>query len=145
MKKKHSATTRDKKAWISFTKQLENVHDKDEVFIRQNTRLNKMKTLDLHGFSLNEANKLVKKFIIESFKNGYKKLLIITGKGLRSKVFENPYLSAKMNVLRYSVPEFINNNEDLFDKINRISKAGPDDGGEGAFYIFLKQKRKSIE
>ena len=145
MKKKHSATTRDKKAWISFTKQLENVHDKDEVFIRQNTRLNKIKTLDLHGFSLNEANKLVKKFIIESFKNGYKKLLIITGKGLRSKVFENPYLSAKMNVLRYSVPEFINNNEDLFDKISRISKAGSDDGGEGAFYIFLKQKRKSIE
>ena len=145
MKKKHSATTRDKKAWISFTKQLENVPDKDEVFIRQNTRLNKMKTLDLHGFSLNEANKLVKKFIIESFKNGYKKLLVITGKGLRSKVFKNPYLSAKMSVLRYSVPEFINNNEDLFDKISKISKANPDDGGDGAFYIFLRQKRKSIE
>ena len=144
MKKRHTVTTKDKKDWIAFTKKLENLYDKDEVFTKK-TRLNKMKTLDLHGFSLNEANKLVKKFIIESFKNGYKKLLVITGKGLRSKVFKNPYLSAKMSVLRYSVPEFINNSEDLFDKISKISKANLDDGGEGAFYIFLRQKRKSIE
>ena len=139
MKKKHSATTRDKKAWISFTKQLENVPDKDEVFIRQNTKLNKMKTLDLHGFSLNEANKLVKKFIIESFKNGYKKLLIITGKGLGSKVHQNPYLSEQMNVLKHSVPEFIKNDEDLFEKISRISTADLKMEERELFIFFLRK------
>tara|TARA_B100000745_G_C19829672_1_gene274461 strand:+ start:77 stop:376 length:300 start_codon:yes stop_codon:yes gene_type:complete len=99
----------------------------------------------LHGFSLNKANKIVKKFIIESFENGFKKLLIVTGKGLRSRVYNNPYLSEQMNVLKHTVPEFIKNDEDLFDKINRISKADLKDGGEGAFYIFLKQTKKSIE
>jgi DNA-nicking Smr family endonuclease len=99
----------------------------------------------LHGLSLNQANKIVKKFIIESFEGGYKKLLIITGKGLRSKVHKNPYLSEQMNVLKYSVPEFIKNDEDLFEKISRISTADLKDGGEGAFYIFFKKVKKSIE
>ena len=100
-----------------------------------------MQILDLHGLSLNEANNLVKKFVFKSFENKCRKLLIITGKGLRSKVSNNPYLSEKMNVLKYSVPDFINNNEDLFDKISSISKANPKDGGDGAFYIFLKEKK----
>jgi len=139
VKKKYSATPKDKKDWIAFAEELENVSDKDANFIKQNTREDKIRILDLHGFSLDKANEIVKKFIIKSFENRYKKLLIITGKGLRSKVSGNPYLSEKMNVLRYSVPEFIKNDEDLFDKINRISKADLKDGGEGAFYIFLRK------
>ena len=141
MKKKYSVAPKDKKDWITFTKHLVNVYDKDAVFLRQNTTVNKIGRLDLHGLSLNQANKVAKKFIIESFAKGYKKLLIITGKGLRSKVHNNPYLSEQMNVLKHSVPEFIKNDEDLFGKISKISTADLKDGGEGAFYIFLKRKK----
>ena len=145
MRKKYSTTSKDKKDWIAFTKRFENLYDKDADFTKKNTIVNKVQKLDLHGFSLNKANKIVKKFIIESFENGFKKLLIVTGKGLRSRVYNNPYLSEQMNVLKHTVPEFIKNDEDLFDKINSISKADLKDGGEGAFYIFLKQTKKSIE
>ena len=139
MKKKYPATSKDKKDWIAFTKRLENIYDKDTDFIKLNTAINKTRRLDLHGLSLNQANKIVKKFIIESFEGGYKKLLIITGKGLRSKVHKNPYLSEQMSALKYSVPEFIKNDADLFEKISRISTADLKDGGEGAFYIFLRK------
>ena len=145
MKKKYTVTSKDKKDWIDFTKRLENIFDKDANFIKQNTSVNKIGKLDLHGLSLNQANKIVKKFIIESFEKGYKKILIITGKGSKSKVHKNPYLSEQMNILKYSVPEFIKNDEDLFEKINRISTADLKDGGEGAFYIFLKKVKKSIK
>ena len=139
MKKKYSVTSKDKKDWITYTKHLKDVYDKETNLIKQNTTTNKIRRLDLHGLSLNLANKIVEKFIIESFETGYTKLLIITGKGSRSKVNKNPYLSQQMNVLKYSVPEFIKNNEDLFDKIRKISRADLKDGGEGAFYIFLKK------
>ena len=142
VKKKYSATTTDKKNWIAFTQQTDRIYNKDNNLVKQNTEVDKIKKLDLHGFSLNEANKIVKKFINKSFRNGYKQLLIITGKGLRSKLYKNPYLSEQMNVLKYSVPEFIKNDEDLFDKISKISNADLKDGGEGAFYIFLKQQKK---
>ena len=145
MRKKYPTTSKDKKDWIAFTKRFENLYDKDADFTKKNTIVNKVQKLDLHGFSLNKANKIVKKFIIESFENGFKKLLIVTGKGVRSRVYNNPYLSEQMNVLKHTVPEFIKNDEYLFDKISRISKADLKDGGEGAFYIFLKQTKKSIE
>ena len=145
MRKKYPTTSKDKKDWIAFTKRFENFYDKDADFTKKNTIVNKVQKLDLHGFSLNKANKIVKKFIIESFENGFKKLLIVTGKGLRSRVYNNPYLSEQMNMLKHTVPEFIKNDEDLFDKISRISKADLKDGDEGAFYIFLKQTKKSIE
>ena len=145
MKKKYTVTSKDKKDWIDFTKRLENIFDKDTNFIKQNTSVNKIGKLDLHGLSLNQANKIVKKFVIESFEKGYKKILIITGKGLKSKVHKNPYLSEQMNILKYSVPEFIKNDEDLFEKINRISTADLKDGGEGAFYIFFKKVKKFIK
>ena len=145
MKKKYPVTSQDKKEWTTFTKRLENIFDKDANFIKQNTPVNKIGKLDLHGLSLNQANKIVKKFIIESFEKGYKKILIITGKGLKSKVHKNPYLSEQMNILKYSVPEFIKNDEDLFEKINRISTADLKDGGEGSFYIFFKIVKKSIK
>ena len=142
MKKKYVAPSKDKKDWIDFTKKMDNIHVKKEDLAEQNIEMNRIKKLDLHGFSLIEANKKVKKFIIESFDNGYKKLLIVTGKGLRSKSYDNPYVSEKLSVLKYSVPEFIKNDENLNNKISRISKAEIKDGGEGAIYIFLKNNKK---
>ena len=145
MKKKYIASSQDKKDWITFTKQMGNVSVKKIDLPEQNIETNKIRKLDLHGSSLIEANKVVKKFIIESFNNGCKKLLIVTGKGLRSKSYDNPYLSEKLSVLKHSVPEYIKSNENLINKIRKISKADIKDGGEGAFYIFLKNNKKFIE
>ena len=145
MKKKYFATAKDKREWIAFTKQMDNVTVKDTDLLEQNTKTYKIRKLDLHGVSLTEANKIVEKNIIESSNSGYKKLLIITGKGLRSKSHDDPYSSEKLSVLKYSVPEYIKNNENLRSKISRISKADLKDGGEGAIYIFLKNNKKFIE
>ena len=125
-----------------FTKQIGDISPKKVDLLEQNTEINKVRKLDLHGFSLMQANKIVKKFIIKSFNNGYAKLLIVTGKGSRSKSHKNPYLSEKLSVLKYSIPEYINNDENLINKINKISKADLKDGGEGAIYIFLKKTKE---
>ncbi len=139
MKKKNFATSKDKKDWLVFTKQMGSITPKDSDFLKKE-EVKKVKKLDLHGFSLIEANKIVKNFIIKSFDDGYNKLLIVTGKGLRSKSYDNPYHSEKLSTLKYSVPEYIKHDEDLNTKISRISKASLKDGGEGAIYIFLKRK-----
>ena len=118
-----------------------NIKAKESDLLKENIEVNEVKKLDLHGFSLIEANKTVKNFIINSFNSGYKKLLIVTGKGLRSKSHNNPYLSEKLSVLKYSVREYIKNDENLANKINSISTADIKDGGEGAIYIFLKNKK----
>ena len=145
MKKKHVVSSKDKKDWIDFTKQISNISLKEADFLQNNTEINKVRKLDLHGFSLSESNKIVKKFVVESFDRGYKKLLIVTGKGLRSKSYDNPYISEKFSVLRYAVPEFINNDESLNNKVRKISTADVKDGGEGAVYIFLKSNKKFIK
>ena len=142
MKKKHVVSSKDKKDWIDFTKQISNISLKEADFLQNNTEINKVRKLDLHGFSLSESNKIVKKFVVESFDQGYKKLLIITGKGLRSKSYDNPYISEKFSVLRYAVPEFINNDESLNNKVRKISIADIKNGGGGAIYIFLKSNKK---
>ena len=95
MKKKYSATNKDKADWFNFTKKLKNVYDKDIDLAKQNTKLDKVAKIDLHGISLDQANKIVKKFIEQSFELGYKKVLIITGKGSRSKIYDDPYRSKK--------------------------------------------------
>jgi len=140
VKKKYIASSIDKKDWIDFTKQIGNIKPKEADLFQENIQINKVPTLDLHGLSLKESNNKVKEFIIESSNRGYKKLLVITGKGLRSKSYDNPYVSEELNVLRNSVPDFINNDEDLKNKISKMSKANIRDGGEGAIYIFLKNK-----
>ena len=142
MKKKYVVSSKDKKDWIDFTKQISNISPKKADFLQNNTEINKVRKLDLHGFSLSESNKIVKKFVVESFDQGYKKLLIVTGKGLRSKSYDNPYISEKFSVLRYAVPEYINNDESLNNKVRKISIADIKNGGEGAIYIFLKSNKK---
>ena len=145
MKKKHVVSQKDKNDWVSYAKKMDDVTSKENDHNINYTNLNKIRKLDLHGFSLQDANRKVKKFIIESYNYQYAKLLVVTGKGLRSKSYDNPYISEKMSILKYSVPEFIKNDEDLFEKISRISTADLRDGGEGAFYIFFKKVKKSIE
>ena len=145
VEKKKFISFKDKKDWFAFTKKMGNIKAKESDLLKENIKVNKVKKLDLHGFSLIEANKIVKNFIINSFSSGYKKLLIVTGKGLRSKSHDNPYLSEKLSVLKYSVPEYIKNDENLSNKISSISTADIKDGGEGAIYISLKNNKKFIE
>ena len=144
MKKKNpaKATTKDKEDWLAFTKNSKNLFDKDSSLEKKNFFSRHVQKIDLHGFSLNEANKKVKKFIINSYDEGYEKLLIITGKGQRSQIDQNPYVSKQMSVLKNSVPEFIKNDEDLTNIIIKITTAKSFDGGEGAFYIFLKKTKE---
>ena len=144
MKKKYPVTSKDKKDWDVFTKQMGSISAKESDFLKENVQINKVKKLDLHGSSLVEANERVKNFIIQSFNSGYKKLLVITGKGLRSKSSGNPYLSETLSTLKYAVPEYIRNDESLNKKITRISEADLKDGGTGAIYIFLKNNKKVI-
>ena len=144
MKKKYTASFKDKKDWINFTRQINNIRSKEVDLFQENVQTNKVPKLDLHGFSLEESNKKVKKFIIESSNRGHKKLLVITGKGLRSKSYSNPYISEKLNILRNSVPAFIKDDEDLKSQVSKVSEADIKDGGEGAIYIFLKNDKKFI-
>ncbi len=145
MKKKYSASSKDKKDWADFTKQVGNISVKEDDFLEENRQINKVRKLDLHGYSLDNANKVVKKFIIESFDKGYNKLLVVTGKGLRSKSYDNPYISENLSVLKNSVPEYIKNNENLNSIISKITRADQQDGGEGAINIFLKNNKKFIK
>ena len=142
MKKKYSASSKDKKDWADFTKQVGDISVTEDDFLEDNRQINKVRKLDLHGYSLDNANKVVKKFIIESFDKGYNKLLVVTGKGLRSKSYDNPYISENLSVLKNSVPEYIKNNENLNSIINKIARADQQDGGEGAIYVFLKNNKK---
>ena len=145
MKKKYVASPKDKKDWLDFTKQIGNISPKENDLSQENIEIKKVLKLDLHGSSLAESNKMVKKFINECFNRGYKKLLIVTGKGLRSKSYDNPYISKNLSVLKNSVPEYIKNDENLNSIINKITQADQKDGGEGAINIFLKNNKKFIK
>ena len=140
MKKKFSLSSQNKKDWLDFTKQPKNIYDKDKTHKYDNNYSRKIRKLDLHGFSLNDANQKVKKFIEDSFDRGYEKIVIVTGKGLRSKVYNDPYRSKDMNILRNSVPAFIQNDQSMLNLVKKISGASIKDGGDGAFYVLLKKK-----
>jgi len=145
VKKKYLASSKDRKDWLDFTKNIGDISPKSEDSLKVKTDIIKVPKLDLHGFTLKESNQKVKKFILECFNFGYKKLLIVTGKGSRSKSYDNPYVSEKLSILRHSVPEFIRNEEVLSNRVIKISKAGINDGGEGAINIFLKDNKKFTE
>ena len=142
MKKKYTASIKDKKDWEDFTENIGDVRPKQEDEPQGNIKSSEVKKLELHGFSLNEANHMVEEFLIESFNKGYRKILIITGKGSRSKINENPYVSEKFGVLKNSIPELIKNDENLNKKIIKIITADIKDGGDGAIYVFLKKNKK---
>ena len=145
MKKKYSASSKDKKDWIDFTKQMDNLSIKEDDVLEKKQDRNKLHRLDLHGYSLDDANKVTRKFILESFKKNYRKLLIVTGKGSRSKSYDNPYISENLSILKNSVPEYIKNDDNLNGIISKITQADQKDGGEGAINIFLKNNKKFIK
>ena len=140
MNKKKYPTEKDKKDWLNFTKNLESIEDKDINLTESNFPLREVRKLDLHGCSLAEANAKVMKFINKSYEENFRKLLVVTGKGLRSKAHEDPYRSNDMSILKNSVPNFIKGKQEILSKIIKISKADQEDGGDGAFYILLKNK-----
>ena len=136
---KNKILDKDKKDWEDFLSKNERLYNKDFVNIKQKNF--KTKSIDLHGFTLEEANKLVEKFIINSKKDGVSKLKIVTGKGLHSQNEKNPYVSKDLSILKFSVPEFIRNTPELMNHITEIKTAEIEDGGSGAFYIFLKKRK----
>ena len=127
---------KDKKDWQRFVSNKDKVYDKDVKKISKPNE--KIRSLDLHGYTLDEANKLIENFINKSYQERVTKLIIVTGKGLHSKTENDPYVSKNLSILKYSVPEFIRNNQNLMKKILEIKSADIKDGGSGAFYIYLK-------
>ena len=135
---------KDKQDWENFLNNKEKIPNKDSIY-KKNIRYEKIKKIDLHGYSIEEANKAVEQFIKKCFEESVTKIIVITGKGLRSKNVENPYLSRDLSILKYSVPEFIENNKSLIQFIIETTDAKVEDGGSGAFYIYLKNTNKFKE
>jgi|TARA_B100000795_G_scaffold230908_1_gene188522 DNA-nicking Smr family endonuclease len=129
---------KDKQAWENFLSSDEKLDNKDFKLNKKKTL--KIKNIDLHGYTLQEANKTIQEFINNSYDNGVSKIIVVTGKGLHSNVEKDPYVSKDLSILKYSVPEFIENKVELMKKIVEIKDADIQDGGSGAFYIFLKKK-----
>ena len=129
---------KDKQSWENFLSSDEKLYDKD--FKKNQKKLLKTIHIDLHGFTLENANKKIANIIDDAYDNGVSKIIVVTGKGLHSNVEKDPYVSKDLSILKYSVPEFIENNIELMKKIVEIKDADIDDGGSGAFYILLKKK-----
>ena len=131
---------KDLKDWKNFVKSNDKVHSKDE---ENKHSINKNKStfvIDLHGFSLDQANKFVEKTIYECFENRISKVNIITGKGMGSKSAEDPYKSSQLSILKHSIPEFIKSNVDLMKLVKNIENI--DEKNSGSFYVYLKSKNK---
>jgi len=133
----YKISDKDKKDWQDFISSKDKVSNKD-LQIKKNN-FEKTRTIDLHGFTLEEANKKIQDFILKAFDDKVSKLIIVTGKGIHSDVEKDPYVSKDLSILKYSVPEFISNNHLLMSKIREITDAKIEDGGSGAFYIYLKK------
>ncbi len=132
-------TDKDKKDWEKFLSDNDSLPNKD--YNPRIRKINKTKSIDLHGYSLNEANETIKNFILQAYKDGFNKLIIVTGKGLHSENEKDPYISKDLGILKFSVPEFIKGNQELMNRIIEFGEASIEDGGSGSFYIFLKKKK----
>jgi len=133
-------SNKDKSDWENFLNSKEKLTDKD--YKEKPIKVYLTRSIDLHGYSLDQANKTVENFIIKSFLEKVNKLIIVTGKGIHSDNENNPYVSKDLSILKYSVPDFISNNKKLMDMIYDIQDAKIEDGGSGAFYIYLKKNNK---
>jgi len=130
---------KDKKDWEEFLSSNEKLQDKDHKLKKK--KQYKTKSIDLHGYSLKEANETIQDFINKSYEENVNRLIVVTGKGLHSNNEKDPYVSTDLSILKYSVPEFIKNNIESMKKITEITDAKIEDGGDGAFYIYLKKKK----
>ena len=132
-----SISEKDKKDWENFLSNKEKLPNKDIKIDKKKTF--KTKSIDLHGYTLHEANKFIESFIIKSYQENINKLIVVTGKGIHSQNEKDPYVSKDLSILKYSVPEFIKNNQKLMKKIIEFKDAEIKDGGSGAFYIYLRK------
>ena len=132
-------SSKDKKDWETFLSSKEKIENKDNDISKFNKIIVKIKKIDLHGYTLDEANIRVENLLYKFYKEGISKVIIITGKGNRSNKENDPYVSKNLSLLRYSVPEFLKSNEKMKKIILNFSKADIKNGGEGAFFIFLKK------
>jgi len=128
---------KDKKDWENFLSNKEKLPNKDINFFEKKKQI--IRTIDLHGYTLIQANKKIESIINKSYLEGVNKLIVITGKGIHSKNESDPFVSKDLSILKYSVPEFIKNNKNLMKKINEFKDADIKDGGQGAFYIYFKK------
>ena len=129
---------KDKKSWEEFLSNDQKLPDKDNF--QSEIKSKKTRSLDLHGKTLDEANQIIENFIRKSYEDKVHKLIVVTGKGLHSSIEKDPYVSKDLGILKYSIPNFLKNNAELMELISNISEASIEDGGSGAFYIFLKKK-----
>ena len=129
---------KDKKTWEEFLSNDQKLPDKDNF--QSKIKSKKTRSLDLHGKTLDEANQIIENFIRKSYEDKVHKLIVVTGKGLHSSIEKDPYVSKDLGILKYSIPNFLKNNAELMELISNISEASIEDGGSGAFYIFLKKK-----
>jgi DNA-nicking Smr family endonuclease len=134
-------TEKDKQDWENFLSKNEKLPNKDIKIDKKITF--KTRSIDLHGYSLEEANKSIESFIIQSYQEKINKLIVVTGKGIHSQNEKDPYVSKDLSILKYSVPEFISNNKNLMKIIYEMKDAKIEDGGGGAFYIFLKKNKST--
>ena len=130
---------KDKEDWINFIESKEKIPNKD--LEKQNKIPFTTRSIDLHGFTLEQANSAIENFINDAFNQKVNKLVVVTGKGLHSENEKDPYVSRDLSILKYSVPEFVKNNKDLMKNIVEIKEADIIDGGSGAFYIYLKKAK----
>ena len=133
-------TDKDKKAWQNFINSKERVLDKDKDRELNNKNLYIIeKSIDLHGYNLNDANLKIEKFILSCFDKKVTKINVITKKGNRSKNNKDPYQSKDLSILKYSVPNYIKENKNLMTKILKIDFGAVENPSQGSFNIFLKK------
>ena len=132
-------TDKDKKDWLKFVKSNEKLENKDSFHQKQSSMMIE-KSIDLHGYSLDEANKTIYNFIMSCYEKNVSKIKVITGKGSRSKNQENPYQSKNLSILKHSVPDYINSNKELLKVIKSLDEYEIDDLSKGSFVILLKKK-----
>ncbi len=130
---------KDKKAWRDFIDSNDKLENKDSTLLEVSTRAIE-KSIDLHGYTLDQANSKIFEFINDCYLSGVKKINVITGKGLRSKNQDNPYQSNQLGMLKFSVPEYIKNNSELMDKVLSIDFESINSPSKGSFDIILKKK-----
>ena len=135
---------KDKKDWENFLKSTDKLEIKDKEEITKSKFLI-VKSIDLHGYSLQEANHKIFEFITDCFSQGVKKINVITGKGLRSKNVDDPYKSNNLGILKYSVPNFIKNNTELMDKVLKIDFDSVNSPSKGNFDIIFKSKKNEAK
>ena len=135
---KNKLSDKDKKDWQNFLESSEKIQNKDVD--QSNNQIISERSIDLHGYTLEEANKKISEFIENCYVNKVKKINVITGKGMRSKNLDDPYQSKDLSILKHSVPNYIKESPHLMSKIIKIDQQAVDSPSKGNFEIYLKKK-----